>query len=498
LVIILVGAFLRFYKLGNNTFVADEFLDINSSYAYAKTGIWQNWDFNFGKVNEDNIFEARDERAWIYKWQVAQVLKIFPPVEEVARSVSVIWGIISIVLIFFVGRYFSRKSEIGLLSAFLFAVSVSGLIFDRRLRMYAMFFAVFLAFSWMLFRFLEEKYEGKNKTIRLIWEKFGLNVVYFLPAIILGIVSILTHQLTANIVFIVLIYCFIQLILNFKNKTSFINKYLSIILLSIFGYIGGIIFIPEKIGPYTAGLRFFENNTGYFSKIFTDYSHTILAVIFLIGGVYYLWKKQKLSKETLWLIVSFFGTFILAAFIWNRNSGDQYIFFVRPFGIILMASGIYFISKFFENNLEKFGKKVFLVSIILSLLILPNYAYFFQENNTYKQTSSSETPNYRKVFTYFKKSKNDEDVLITRKSRNYYWSGAEVKIFDFGGELAKEKLSLERLQNIISENPSGWFIFSDNDESYIANDAVTFAEKNMEKVSNVAVRGKIKVYRWNK
>jgi hypothetical protein len=42
LVIIILGAFLRFYKLGNNSFVADEFLDINSSYAYFKTNVWQN------------------------------------------------------------------------------------------------------------------------------------------------------------------------------------------------------------------------------------------------------------------------------------------------------------------------------------------------------------------------------------------------------------------------------------------------------------------------
>ena len=158
IIIVLLGAFLRFYKLGETSFNSDEFLDINSSFAYAQTGVWQNWDFNFEKVNSDNIFEARDERAWIYKGQVAQLLKVFPPTESVARTVSVFWGIISIILIFFVAKYFSKKNEVALISAFLFAISVSGIIFDRTLRMYAMFFAVFLAFSWFLFKFLEEEY----------------------------------------------------------------------------------------------------------------------------------------------------------------------------------------------------------------------------------------------------------------------------------------------------------------------------------------------------
>ena len=134
--------------------------------------------------------------------------------------------------------------------------------------------------------------------------------------------------------------------------------------------------------------------------------------------------------------------------------------------------------------------------LILAILILPNYAYFLEKNNTYNQTSSADNPNYRKIFTYFKKYKKDGDVLITRNFRNYYWSGAKVRVFDFGGELSKEKLSLNQVQQISTENTSGWFIISGNDESYIANDAISYIEKNFEKVSNPQVRGDVMVYRW--
>ena len=114
IIITLIGAVLRFYHLGATSFVADEFLDINSSMAYAKTGTWQNWDFNFGKINTENAFAARDERAWPYKWQVAQVLKLTKASEATARSVSAMWGIISIILIYFAAAYFTKKKEIGL------------------------------------------------------------------------------------------------------------------------------------------------------------------------------------------------------------------------------------------------------------------------------------------------------------------------------------------------------------------------------------------------
>ncbi|HPN96133.1 MAG TPA: glycosyltransferase family 39 protein [Candidatus Moranbacteria bacterium] len=492
--IILLGAFLRFYNIGATSFVADEFLDINSSYAYFKTGVWQNWDFNFSRVNSDNVFEARDSRAWIYKGQVAQVFKFLPPTESVARSVSAAWGVISIILIYLVAKYFTRKKEIGLISAFLFAVSVSGIIFDRKLRMYAMFFAVFLAFSWMLYRFLEEKYKGKNKLGVFFYQKLDINIIYLLPAIILGAVSFLTHQLTGNIVIIIFIYLLIRLIQTRKNLWP--NKYLLGLSVFFAGYIVALLLFPDKLAVFSKGIRLFENHWSYLAVTFSDYSNFILAGIFLATGIYYLAKKEKLKKETLWLAVSFFAVLFSAILIWNRNVGDQYIFFIQSFMIIIVASGIYAVCSFFKENLSQFGRRAVYAPIIIIALILPNWGYFWTESNTYKQTSQSDNPNFRRVFTYFKKAKNSEDVLITRNFRNYYWSGAGVKVFDFGGELSTEKLKTEDIQKIQNENHSGWFIVTDNDESYVSNDAMEYAEKNFQRVSNPEVRGKIKVYRW--
>ena len=187
----------------------------------------------------------------------------------------------------------------------------------------------------------------------------------------------------------------------------------------------------------------------------------------------------------------------MAVFLWRRNAGAQYIFFAQSFAIILIASGVYGAAKFFKNNLETFSaKKVYFVTIALSLMLLPNYAYFFQENNAYSQTSAAENPNYRSIFTYFKKKKIDGDVLITRNFRNYYWSGQNVKVIDFGGELAEEKFSLAQLTNVVNENKTGWVILSDNDDRYISNEASVYMQENMTKINDIAVRGNVLVYRW--
>lgn len=494
--IILLGAILRFYNLGNNSFTADEFLDINSSMAYAKTGTWQNWDFNFGRINTENEFTARDERAWPYKWQVAQVLKMVEPTEGAARAVSAIWGIISIILIYYVATYFTKKKEVGLLAAFLFAVSTTGIIFDRRLRMYAMFFPVYLAFSWMTFRFLEEKYEGKIKLVKTFYEKWKINIIYLLPAIILGVISILVHQLTGNIIITIFFYALIQFILTRKREKLLFNKYFIVVAVLVIGFLVSVIVVPAKVSYFTKELVFFTSHWTYLGKIVSDYSHPLLAYLFVFCGGYFLYKKENMAKESLWLLVSLFSVLLAAILIWKRNVGEQYIFFIESFSIILIAAGIYALAWFSNANLSKYGKRALYLPLILTFLILPSWDYFFQDSNTYHQTSESESANYKKVFTYFKKAKNPEDVLITRNFRNYYWSGAEIKVFDFGGELATEKLSLDEVKKITTENPSGWMIISDNDDTYITNDAMEYAARNLEKISNVNVRGKVSVYRW--
>ena len=45
-IIVLLGGFFRFYKLGDSSFDRDEFFGLNTSYGYYKTGEWVAWDFN--------------------------------------------------------------------------------------------------------------------------------------------------------------------------------------------------------------------------------------------------------------------------------------------------------------------------------------------------------------------------------------------------------------------------------------------------------------------
>ncbi len=487
--IIILGAFLRFYKLGEQPFVTDEFLDINSSYGYYKTGQWLAWDFNLDQVS-DNLYAQREERAWIYRWQVAQVFRWFSPTEAAARSVSAIWGIISIIILYFAATYFTKNKIIGLISSFLFSVSVAGITFDRMLRMYAMFFPVFLLFSWFLFRFFEEEYKGGNSIIKKIQERLKINITWLLPAILLGIISWHLHLLTANIGVIFVVYLIIQTAKVFYYKHSIFNKYtvtLFLIVLALALFIVSCDINLKNISIYSSSdiLTFSGGSSRYFFASVSDYSNAILAYALIIFGVY----STKKNKKNLWIATSFFVILFLATFIWNRNFGSRFIFFAMSFGTILLASGMYFLADAAGKYFLKHQKKVFIGAFALLLLIVPNYAYFFSPESSYRE--NKEKTNYREAFQYFLEHYNPNDVLITRNFRSFYYRNAGVKVVN---KEWKKKIELEDIEKIISENPNGWIVSGDI-KGDLEKDAIKFMEENSAVKKEISG---VKIYQWDK
>ena len=494
--IVLLGTVLRFSSLGENSFTADEFLDMNGSYGYLKTGEWKAWDFNFDRPAEMNQNVARDERALAYKWQVAKLFSFLPPTEATARSVSALWGIFTIFLIFWAGWFYTRKKTVGLLAAFLFAVSISALIFDRRLRMYAMFTPVYLAFATVLFAVLEREYRGKWKLFRSFWERFGINGLYLLPTVLLGALSLHLHLLTVNIVPVLGAYLFLFAFLAWKRGEGFKNKY-AILFTAGLVFLGAIlVFVPDVAKQFTKEITFFDNHYSYFGYLFSDFEHMLLGAVLSVFGAWFLFTRLGRSKESVWLFLSAFIPLVLAVWVWRRNAGPQYIFFAQSFLLILSAVGVFGLLRLALEKFPGTKKRAFLGALVLALLLLPSYSYFFQENNTYHETSSGENPNYRKVFAYFKKHKEAGEVLITRNFRNYYFAKAEVPVYDFGGELSEKKFSLEELESILAAHPHGWLIISENDYDYISGEAESFFKGHFERVSNSQVRGPVEVYHW--
>ncbi|MDP3957226.1 MAG: hypothetical protein Q8Q10_01875 [bacterium] len=496
--IVILGTGLRFFALGSNSFVSDEFLDMNSAYGYVKTGEWKAWDFNYGKMSEVNINAPRDERAVVYKWQVAQLFRFLPPTETVARSMSVLWGIVSIGAVFWAAYMMTKRREIGLIAAFLFAVSVSGIIFDRTLRMYAMFFPLYLATATFTFLALEKAYGGKMRFCRYVGEKFGIHIHFAIVALVFFMLSLLTHQLAGTFVFTVAAYLIARAFQEYRQHRKLQSKYFVLLAFGAIALVSVAVLFPKFFRSFASGLIFFDDHYGYVSYILRDYYHPLLAILLMIAGAWWIARRDDMPKESLWLSLSLLVSLAMAIWMWRRNVGAQYIFFVQSFAMILVSAGVFGLWTLIREKWSLRAGALALSVLGIILILMPNWGYFGEENNTYHETSSGSNPNYRKVFAYFKKNHLATDVLVTRNVRNYYFGGAQVPVYDLGDEISRTRLSQEDLQKLMQENQTGWVILSDNDYDYVGKGVKDFLNKNLTRVSNDQVRGSIDVFTWGR
>lgn len=484
-VIIVVGGFLRFYKLGEQPLVTDEFLDMNATYGYFKTGKFQAWDFNLAELSQDQ-YPLRDERSWAYRWQAAQLFRWFSPTETVARSVSVFWGIISIVIMYLVGTYYSHKKIVGIMAAFLFAVSISGIIFDRMLRMYAMFFPVFLLFSWFTYRVLEEEYQGKILIFSKIQEKLKINAVWLLPAAIFGLLSFHLHPLALNMGVILIVYFLVRSIMLMRQRRVFISKYSVYLILIIGVVIIASLAKPKVIAPYLGVISLSSGDFSYFLAAVSDYISPALAWALIFLAVFSARNDPEKFKGLLWNIACLLSVILAATLLWKQSFGPRFIFFVESFTMILMASGIHAVAIFLRDNSLKFKKEIFAGTIAFFLLIAPNYVYFFEKENIYHRNPAD--PDYRKAYQYFLKKSGAQDALMTKNFRSYYYRDAGAKVEN----IKSGKVSSVRLSSVVSENPSGWLISGDIKGDF-EKDARNYIEKNLKLEKEISG---VMLYRW--
>jgi hypothetical protein len=207
---------------------------------------------------------------------------------------------------------------------------------------------------------------------------------------------------------------------------------------------------------------------------------------------------MKRPKAALFLTLSFFLPLLMAVFLWRRNVGPQYIYFIQPFLALLVALGVFGAAKLILPLVAEGARhRIFVGAFVIAGLLLPNYGYFLTENNTYHETSSGDEANYRKIFGYVRKEFASGNALVTRHVRSYYFAGLDAAVYDLGDEIDRKRMDVEDLLTIIAAHPGGFVVLSDNDwNDYVTKEAKEFLKLNLEEVDNESVRGAVYVYRW--
>lgn len=501
LLFLLIGFGLRFYHLGNTSLIADEFLDANATYGHFQTGEWQAWDWNHGTPSvRDN--RASDERAWLYRIQVSGLYHFLEPSVQTIRLISVLWGTLTILIIYGVTYSLTRNRFIALLAAALWALSIPAIEINRKIRMYSMFAPVFLLFTWSFYIFLER---GRRK-IHTIGESgfWDVKWSFLVPTVVLGLLSLHLHLLTLNIAIAIFVYCVFRALHTSAWRARAFGRFTQYIFVAVIGMIALWVAQPPFLSA-AIHIIGWEWNPGYITHLLSSFWHPLFGGVLLLGGLWHIFRAPH-EPALLWIGTVFTVITALALLTWDRNTGEQYIFFMQPFVMIIVAIGVYAIGTWFLRRITHPYFTTFIFAGVL--FFLPFYGYFFQENNTYHLTTSSGSVDYHKVLTrYFTDRVDpDHDVLVTRNFRNYYYSGAAVKVYDFGSERSAEaikaegkvrKITEKYLLEIMDTHPQGWMIYAENDEQFITREArALIAERGVKVTDSSLVRGDISVYRW--
>lgn len=500
-IIVLLGGFLRFYKLGNSAFDRDEFFELNSSYGYFKTGHFVAWNFNDEKPFPANMQDdSSNERAETFRWQLAQLYRFHEPTEFLARALGSAWGVIGILLVFFITISFTGNPYIALIAAFLAAVGESEIIYSRRLRMYAMFFPMYFLFSWTVFKFYESKYKGKIKFFFKIHEKIGFNPAYFLPVLITGLISYNVHLLTLNIGAVMAVYAFLFFIISlWRKKAPLLNKYSITLAAVALGLLATR--LPVFYGYYKSikkNINFFQSNYDFFREYFSDFIYISVGVVLVIIGIWYLAKKMQRQKEAAFLASSALVPLALAVFAWKREESHRYIYFLQSFGIILSAVGIYGVIKLAISKIKNYNYKKIAAAIILIVFFASmDYGYLAKNSGIYVPKSNPYYPDFEVIFGYVEQHKSAEDVMITRTYRSFYWRGAGIKTYDIKSLQMGAKGCENKIDEIVKENPNGWAVYPKVDKLNLCSAGRKYYEDNFTRIKNDAIPSSVLVYRWN-
>lgn len=343
-VLVTLGTYLRMRHIGRFSLWTDEFFHVYAAKGLLNTG---------APVFPSGVIY---DRAILFTRMVASSFKAFGFSEFGARLPSVIWGVLMIPLVYFLGaRMFNRRT--GLLSAILVALSPFCILWSNQCRMYTLFSFLYVLAVYLWYCGFEPpqgRQHGRIQIALLI-----MSVLFFM-------VSYTIHELTIFIVPSLLCYSSGILIANRLcpggDKKS-IRKHIRMLSGLL---ICGVFYVAYKMPGGQGGLLhsfldYFgrdraDNESYLYYFLLLKRTYPVFIPFFTFTAIYGMLKGHK---AVIYAASMFSAPFVILS-LCPSWTGYRYIFFVFPFFLILSAHAITTVA----CQLSR-GKKVTTKAIII-------------------------------------------------------------------------------------------------------------------------------------
>ncbi len=415
LIIICVGSFLRIYKLSNQSFWIDEAAAIQKSSKLPSLDNFKSWVIPWMSPPFYNLL--------LHFWII-----LFGESEFAVRSLSVIFGILTILVVYFVGADLFNKRT-ALFSSLILAISPFHIAFSQDVKMYAL-----LSFLGILsVYFFYKTLFSKKKNYWLIYFFVTTLMLYthnwaIFLFIAENIFFLLVRKHTTNTkkyllsqLFIVLCYIPWLPILFNQIINSKIHVFLPLsdiyaiwAILAI--YCGKVIRIGESlydVGPFPSVIGI-----------------SLYGLLFFLGlsikgqekvNKYYFWK----SREILLLVCSFFLTISIPFLISFKLPMfcTRYTIIVFPLFCLFIGKGITGIRSF------KLQALIILILVFIASFTLSKYYYSFVKSYD------------RELTNYVRQNVEENDFIVIAPN----WIGATFE--QYYKNYSRDKVEIEKIVN---------------------------------------------------
>lgn len=520
--IIMSGFYLRALDLGEPNFVHDEYRHVFAAKSILENG---NPVLPSGKSYT---------RALLFTYTVALSFRFLGVSEYSARLPSVVFGTLSIMLIFFVGKRFFGAA-VGLIAAFLFAFVPLEIVWSRECRFYSMYqffyilsvFAFYNGFENNKTSFGSSKKDSPLKILEAIprlYSRWGLNLKWLILSIAAFCVALTLQPLMILFYGSILLYCLLMLVFAFIRhgfREAIRTKYFVFIFLSLTASTVIALLFPDSwrvITTLTEPLPWAADSKRWFFRylaLLNSYNFFPIGAFFLLGVVRILVGFHKAGFYAVICV----GVPLIVHGIFVSFGAERYILDISSFILLVCA---FFIYDFFKINLaDTFGTiataggigfspskkmvKAALVSLFV-FLFLPLSWWFrhsFQIPSYSMSTRAPEVTGWiheasRAACRYVKEFSKPGDIVIAStplaayyycdivvdyelNNGNFYHIAGDGRYYDPWINVRAIK-DLAFLEKVVSSNPRGWFLLEistwENDNS-IPMDIKDFINSNL-------------------
>ncbi len=283
-ILVILGFWLRVWNLGVPSFGDDELITVSVAKTFLETG---KFDLPTGIAYG---------RSWVNIFFIALSIRFFGLNEFSARLPSVLFGTLTIILVYFLCRKMGSKS-VGFLAAILICLLPWQITWSREARMYAQAQAFYLIVIYLFYLIFEKtrnfKLSFKDKIISLSDtvkpirnSEMEINIKWAGVFLLFLILSFFTHE--SSMLFVFAIYSY-ALVCYIRQRE---HKYL-LVILSFSAGIFLIFFFWDRLPPdYIDKLKLGEG--AFFIEYLLEY-YPIITITGLISVYSFITGKNKLK-----------------------------------------------------------------------------------------------------------------------------------------------------------------------------------------------------------